>query len=115
MYWVHAFAEGAVFDALMLHAHFIICHYQALINLFNDFAKQLSHVRLCMCLSAINRSCTDFFFFCLLLFMSCSLAASKVSHAQIMKCDTGSLSGLQAQLTLIQLCSTSKGSGFVIL
>lgn len=37
------------------------------------------------------------------------------SRPDYMKCDTNTLSGLQAQLTLIQLCSTSKDFGFVVL
>lgn len=54
-------------------------------------------------------------FLSLLSFMNCSHAASKVSHTGIMKCGTNTLPGLQAQLTLIQLCTTSKDSSFVVL
>lgn len=54
-------------------------------------------------------------FLSFLLFMKWSHAASKVLHTEIMKCDTNTLSGLQAPLTLIPLCSTSNGARFVVL
>lgn len=47
--------------------------------------------------------------------MKCSHTAPNIVPAKIMKYDASTLFGLQAPLTLIQLCSTSKGSISVIL
>lgn len=47
--------------------------------------------------------------------MKCSHTAPNIVPAKIMKYDASTLFGLQAPLTLIRLCSTSKGSISVIL